>query len=169
MREIRAVATRHGPHFEPCGRKETAHAVRKTLPAIYPLTTLAPQSYRGETSPMTETRDASPPEPPQKERGLLRGFPFLSPLSGALVLAVDSAFFGAEAITGGLAIPFASAAAFFISFAGVYAIQRNRERNTRRSSLVKALVCGLVAGIPTSISGTALGTLVLLASGLRRH
>ena len=100
-------------------------------------------------------------EQPQKPAGS-----FLHPMSGGLLLLVDNIFFGANALTGGMATPVSSALAFLVTGCGVYSIQRNRSLDPVGTSLVKALGAGLVAGIPTSISGTALGALVLLLSGL---
>lgn len=91
--------------------------------------------------------------------------PFLHPLSGALILAVDNLFFGANAILGGIATPLISAMAFLMTSMGVYWLQKNKMNETRQKSLLKALFSGMIAGIPTSIGGTVLGTLVILFSG----
>lgn len=91
--------------------------------------------------------------------------PFLHPLSGALILAVDNLFFGANAILGGVATPVISAMAFLVTSIGVYWLQKNKLHETRQKSLLKSLFSGMIAGIPTSIAGTVLGTLVLLFSG----
>lgn len=90
---------------------------------------------------------------------------FLHPLSGALILAVDNLFFGANAILGGVATPVISALAFLMTSIGVYWLQKNKLNETRQKSLLKALFSGMIAGIPTSIGGTVLGTLVILFSG----
>lgn len=91
--------------------------------------------------------------------------PFLHPLSGALILAVDNLFFGANAILGGVATPVISALAFLITSAGVYWLQKNKSDETRQKSLLKSFFSGMIAGVPTSIGGTVLGTLVILFSG----
>ena len=91
--------------------------------------------------------------------------PFLHPLSGAVILAVDNLFFGANAILGGVATPVVSVLAFLMTSIGVYWVQKNKQNETKLKSLRKALFSGMIAGIPTSIGGTVLGTLVLLFSG----
>lgn len=107
--------------------------------------------------------------PATRDGGDLRGrLRFLSPLSGAVVLAVDNLLFGANAGTAMVATPLISLVAFGVTTASVFSVQRLRERDSRGRSLIKGLFCGLLAGIPTSIAGTALGGLVILASGLDR-
>jgi len=81
---------------------------------------------------------------------------------------VDWLFFGAEVITMGGALAPASIAAFAITAAGVFWIQRSRNADSRAVAAVKALFGGVVAGLPTSIGGTLLGTLVLVLAGLSR-
>jgi hypothetical protein len=94
---------------------------------------------------------------------------WLRPASAALILGVDWLFFGAEFITLGGGILFASAAAFAITTGGVFWIQRSRKCDSRGSAGAKALFAGIVAGIPTSIGGTILGTLVLVLAGISRR
>ena len=109
------------------------------------------------------------PVPATRGGGDLRGrLRFLSPLSGAVVLAVDNLLFGANAGTAMVATPLVSFLAFVATSASVFSVQRLRERDSRGRSLIKGLFCGLLAGIPTSIAGTALGGFVILASGLDR-
>lgn len=94
---------------------------------------------------------------------------WLRPASAAMILGVDWLFFGAEFITLGGGVLFASLAAFAITTAGVFWIQRSRNGDSRGSAAIKALFAGIVAGIPTSVSGTVLGTLVLLLAGISRR
>ena len=91
--------------------------------------------------------------------------PFLHPLSGALILAMDNLFFGANAILGGAVTPISSLLAFLATSTGVYWLQKNKLNESKQKSLLKSLFSGMIAGIPTSIGGTVLGTLVLLSSG----
>lgn len=90
----------------------------------------------------------------------------LHPWSGILIIFVDNAFFAASASTAGIAMPFTCSAAFLLATTGVYFIQRNLAGDSRKTSLGKAVFSGILAGIPTSISGTVLGSAVLLLSGL---
>jgi hypothetical protein len=94
--------------------------------------------------------------------------PILHPLTAALILGVDWIFFGAEAMTLGGSVVFTSIAAFAITSAGVFWIQRSRSGDSGARAALKALFSGAVAGVPTSIGGTILGTLILAMAGLRR-
>ncbi|MGV3756661.1 MAG: hypothetical protein ACO1QS_14860 [Verrucomicrobiota bacterium] len=90
----------------------------------------------------------------------------LHPLSGLLLITVDNIFWGAEALSLGLAIPVAVVLSFSITLVAVTMIQKFLGKNTWGVSLTKALLCAFLAGIPTSIMGTAFGGFILLASGL---
>ena len=94
---------------------------------------------------------------------------WLQPSSAILILAVDWLFFGAEILSLESAVVAASLAAFAITAAGVFWIQRRRAGNSRSASAVKALLSGIVAGLPTSIGGTVLGSVVLALAGLSRR
>lgn len=95
--------------------------------------------------------------------------PVLHAASGALILGVDWLFFGADMITLGASIVVTSIAAFAITAAGVFWIQRRKAGDSAARAAFKALFGGVVAGVPTSIGGTVLGTAVLVLSGLRRR
>ena len=108
----------------------------------------------------------APMKLPRAETPVKGRMRFLSPVSGLAVLAVDNTFFGANVGTVGLALPVLCAMAFSFTSIFVFLIQRLREKDTLAKSAAKALFCGALAGVPTSIAGTALGSFVLLASGL---
>lgn len=91
---------------------------------------------------------------------------WLHPKSGILILAVDWFFFGPEFFTAEAAAIITGPLAFMITTAGVFWIQRRKNGDSFNAALFKALLGGIVAGIPTSISGTILGTAVLVLSGL---
>lgn len=109
---------------------------------------------------LPQTVESPPPQPLPRR-------PWLRPASAALILGVDWLFFGAEFITLGGGVLLASAAAFAVTSAGVFWIQRSRSGDSLTAAAIKALFAGIVAGIPTSIGGTVLGTLVLALAGLR--
>ncbi len=90
----------------------------------------------------------------------------LHPLSGLLLITVDNLFWGAEALSLGLAIPVVVVLSFTITLIAVTMVQRFLGRNGWGVSITKALLCAILAGIPTSIMGTAFGGFILLASGL---
>jgi hypothetical protein len=90
----------------------------------------------------------------------------LHPLSGLLLITVDNLFWGAEALSLGLAIPVVVVLSFTVTLIAVTMVQRFLGRNGWGVSLTKALLCAILAGIPTSIMGTAFGGFILLASGL---
>lgn len=90
----------------------------------------------------------------------------LHPLSGLLLITVDNIFWGAEALSLGLAIPVAVILSSFITLVTITMIQKFLGKNTWGVSITKALLCAILAGIPTSIMGTAFGGFILLASGL---
>jgi hypothetical protein len=84
------------------------------------------------------------------------------------LLGTDNLFFGAEAITLGLAWPILSMAAFSITGAMVLATQMLLHRDRFWVASLKAMVCGVLAGVPTSISGTLFATGVLAWAGLSK-
>jgi hypothetical protein len=91
----------------------------------------------------------------------------LHPGTGALILAVDWLFFGAEAITLGGAVFLTSILAFTITAIGVFWIQTTKGGDSVPLAATKAFLSGVVAGIPTSIGGTVLGSVILALSGLK--
>ena len=125
--------------------------------------TSSDHGLRVPVSDMQPTRIPAPdiPAPPAKS-----GFSLLHPVSGLIILGVDTAFFGVDAASLGLTLPISCATAFLITSVSLYHVQRRMGGDRPAPAAVKALIGGLLAGIPTSISGTLLGTLVLLLSGL---
>ena len=104
--------------------------------------------------------DQAPPENASKSS--LR----LHPFSGALILLVDNVCWGVNAAFAGLATPIACLLAFGVTLVGVFLCQHYLDRDGKGASLAKAFILGIAAGVPTSIAGTALGGLILAASGL---
>jgi hypothetical protein len=92
----------------------------------------------------------------------------LHPATGALILAVDWIFFGADVASLGGTIILSSIAAFFITAIGVFWIQRNKGGDSVIAAATKAFLSGVVAGVPTSIGGTVVGAIILALSGYRR-
>ncbi|HRK75306.1 MAG TPA: hypothetical protein PLL64_13575 [Rhodothermales bacterium] len=91
---------------------------------------------------------------------------YLSPLSGGLILFLDNLLFGSEFFSLGLNLPLSMAIGFLGAGLGVYYIQRKKEGDAGKTSLLKALMAGAVTGFPTSISGSIVGTGIMLLSGL---
>jgi hypothetical protein len=91
----------------------------------------------------------------------------LHPGTGALILAVDWLFFGADALTLGGTIILSSMAAFTITAIGVFWIQRSKGGDSFTLAAAKAFAAGVVAGVPTSIGGTVVGSIILALSGLK--
>jgi hypothetical protein len=91
----------------------------------------------------------------------------LHPGTGALILAVDWLFFGADVATLGGTIILSSIAAFFITAIGVFWIQRNKGGDSFAVAAAKAFAAGVVAGVPTSVGGTVVGSIILALSGLK--
>ena len=102
--------------------------------------------------------EEAPPRPARKF--------WLHPAAGALILAVDWFFFAPEAMTAEALAIITSPLAFFVTAAGVFWIQRQKNGDPVGTALAKAIFGGIVAGIPTSIAGTLVGTLVLVLSGM---
>ncbi|MBL7979713.1 MAG: hypothetical protein JNN12_15360 [Bacteroidetes Order II. Incertae sedis bacterium] len=108
---------------------------------------------------------ASTPEPPPAQP-VPRKKNYLSPLSGGLILLLDNLLFGSEFFSLGLNLPLSMTIGFLGAGLGVYYIQRKKEGDGGKASLFKALMAGAVTGFPTSISGSIVGTGIMLLSGL---
>lgn len=91
----------------------------------------------------------------------------LHPMSALLTIAVDWAFFGADAATTGLSLPLTITIASLITFIGSFLIQKNISKNPVGTSLAKAFFLGVMAGIPTPIAGTTVGAAILALAGIR--
>ncbi|HJO10103.1 MAG TPA: hypothetical protein QGH16_09635 [Verrucomicrobiota bacterium] len=94
--------------------------------------------------------------------------PFLHRLSGVWVFLVDSAFFGANAITLFSGTALICAAAFLGGATGVFLIETLLNRETGRRAFNKALLAGTLSAIPTPIAGTIYGAWVLRMAGLSK-
>jgi len=90
----------------------------------------------------------------------------LHPMSGLLIILVDTAFFGLDAITLGLSLPVSCVMAFLMVTTGVFLCQRHLSGDRPGPAIAKAFLGGVLAGVPTPITGTLFGTLVILSSGL---
>jgi hypothetical protein len=88
----------------------------------------------------------------------------LHPMSGLLILFLDYAFFVQEITV--IAIPFTCILAFFLSFTGVFLIQKYIDNESTGRSAAKAFFGGVVTGLPTPVFGTVFGSLILFVSGL---
>ena len=91
---------------------------------------------------------------------------FFHPLSGLTILLVDWLAFGLDVPTGFLFLLVTSLAAFAVTFAGVYWIQRKESADTPSRARWKALLGAIAAGVPFPVTGTVLGAGILLLSGL---
>ena len=90
---------------------------------------------------------------------------FFHPLSGVVILGVDWLAFGIDLPTEFLATPFVAVAAFAATFWAVSKIQE-RHGDEPRTAAFKALLGAIAAGIPFPITGTLLGTAIIMLSGL---
>ena len=92
---------------------------------------------------------------------------FFHPLSGLVILGVDWLAFGIELPTQLLLEPIVSLAAFAVTFWAVSKIQQ-RDGDEPRWAVFKAVLGAVAAGVPFPITGTVLGTAILVLSGLPR-
>ena len=95
-------------------------------------------------------------------------------LSGALLIAVDLAFFGANAMvfmgTAGLSTPLnllICLIAFVVTGIGVFLVQKFTDEEDTGSALAKGFALGVIAGVPTPIAGTIVGSVVIRRARLR--
>ena len=91
---------------------------------------------------------------------------FFHPWSGVTILAVDWLAFGTEAPAGLVAEPLICLAAFCLTFWAVARIQRHEAGDSDRAACFKALLGAVAAGLPFPVTGTILGTAILVLSGL---
>ena len=96
------------------------------------------------------------------------GGPPLHPIGATLVLALDWALFGTNALSLGLATPAVAGIGFTTGLVGVSLIQRGIADESWTKSLAKGFCAGIAVGIPTPIVGTAAGGLLLGWAGLSK-
>ncbi len=87
--------------------------------------------------------------------------------SGALLIVVDNALWGANILTLGLATPFVSLIAFVFTGAGVFLVQMFMAEDSAGVALAKGFVVGVMAGVPTGVVGTIGGFYILGKAGIR--
>ena len=119
----------------------------------------------GELQKMPANTPADLP-PPVIHQDPVGPVPFLHPASGTLLLVIDNALFGVNAISLGTGTLVTSAIAFGTVFIGVFLSQKFLQGDSFGKSITKAFLSGALAGIPTSVAGTLAGGSVLLSSGL---
>ncbi|HAH05748.1 MAG TPA: phosphoribosylaminoimidazole carboxylase [Elusimicrobia bacterium] len=99
----------------------------------------------------------TPPPPPNT---------FFHPLSGLAILAIDWLAFGADLVTGHLAVAFMSLAAFCAAYYSIWSVQRRLQGDSPGKARLKALLGALAAGVPFPVTGTVVGAAILVLSGL---
>ena len=92
---------------------------------------------------------------------------FFHPLSGAAILGVDWLCFGLEWPLGPAGMLLLGLAAFAGTSLAVYRIQVERHGDSPGVARAKAVFAGLAAGVPFPVTGTLLGALILVLSGLK--
>lgn len=92
---------------------------------------------------------------------------FMLPLTGVWILGLDWVIFTKNVLlTAGFATPLAAATGFVLGGVGTYLIQRRIAKETAGVAGAKALLAGLAVGIPFPLAGSAIGSWILIASGL---
>lgn len=81
----------------------------------------------------------------------------LHTFSGVLLITVDNAFFGANALSIGLSTPLTCLVAFLSTGIGVFLVQKYLSEDDTGPALAKGVALGILAGVPTSIAGTVGG------------
>lgn len=90
---------------------------------------------------------------------------FFEPSSGAVILGVDWLCFGLEWQLGPVSMAVMSLAAFVAAYAAVWRIQSRVD--SPRLAHAKAAAGALAAAVPFPVTGTVVGGLILVLSGLR--
>lgn len=90
---------------------------------------------------------------------------FFQRASGAVILAVDWLCFGLEWQLGPLSMALMSAVAFVVTYAVVWRVQSRVDAPAIAHA--KAAAGALAAGVPFPVTGTVVGGLILVLSGLR--
>ena len=97
----------------------------------------------------------------KKPKAQMHGF------SGALLLIVDNALFGANVVSLGLGTPIICLIAFVVTGIGVFLVQKYMSEDDTGLALAKGFVVGVLAGVPTSITGSAGAIYIMGAAGFR--
>lgn len=87
--------------------------------------------------------------------------------SGALLIVVDNALWGANVVTLGLATSLVSLLAFGFTRAGAFLVQIFIAEDSVGVAVAKGFVLGVMAGVPTSVVGTLGEFLILGQAGLK--
>jgi len=126
---------------------------------------------------MAMTAAGAAPDPEEKPAEIVREAPaearsvsgrkrtFFHPYSGLVILAVDWLAFGLDLPTEFLITPVVSLIAFAVTFWAVAKIQLG-DGDAPRSAYLKAFLGAAAAGVPFPVTGTIMGTAILLLSGL---
>jgi hypothetical protein len=92
---------------------------------------------------------------------------YFHPLSGVVILSLDTIAFGLDLFSGFTALAVVSAATFGATYAAVKKIQVSLHGDDPKAARKKALIGATAAGVPIAITGTFVGAAILAASGLR--
>ena len=87
--------------------------------------------------------------------------------SGALLIVVDNALWGANLVTLGIATALVSLLAFLFTGIGVFLVQKFMAEDIAGVAIAKGFVVGVLAGVPTSIVGTLGGIYILGKAGIK--
>lgn len=90
---------------------------------------------------------------------------FFQRASGAVILAVDWACFGLEWQLGPVSMAAMSLTAFVVTYAVVWKVQSRVDSSGVAHA--KAAAGALAAGVPFPVTGTVVGALILVLSGLK--
>jgi hypothetical protein len=99
------------------------------------------------------------------EPEIVRPGTFYHPSSGLVILGVDWLAFGLDLPTGFALVALVSLAAFVVTFIAVAKIQL-RYGDSPKKAYLKAFLGAVAAGVPFPVTGTIVGTVILLMSGL---
>lgn len=87
--------------------------------------------------------------------------------SGVLLLILDNALWGANAVSLGIATPLVCFIAFLFTGTGVFLVQKYMSEDDTGLALAKGFVVGVLAGVPTSIVGSPVAVYVVGKAGYR--
>ena len=97
----------------------------------------------------------------EKPKAQMHGF------SGALLLIVDNALFGANVLSLGWATLLICLITFVFTGIGVFLVQKYMAEDDTGLALAKGFVVGVLAGVPTSVAGSAGAIYIMGAAGFR--